>query len=820
MPSAELLAPRSRRSKVEYALLKKALRKEPTERSSQEITAVDAFLIGTPRILMPVDSANMRLRLGSGLQAEEFQAGQVILSEGRDLDAARVYVIHTGTVHIRGMAPKDMQQAQASEGPLPDENRTGLIHAPQDVAKGITHSLGPGELFGVAHLPAPAYSAVAKTAVKLCWISRRQLARMMQAAFEEAVRSNQWVKQKDGSSPRGLRELGKLSTPSADFGVSDRTSQMVSEDSKMRLQDIGKQLSEISMAERDAATRNKVDILLAVASGGVRADAVSTLLSRVPIFRGWRPESLIELAWAGQLLTVESSARLPEACGKTIRFVLEGSVSIDYGQFVSHVATGSFFGDEGLGMADGFEKEVQKEAAAQIRSAADAHRDDAGGAHFQPDFGMVAGSMRSALTAVTGRDPRAGSDGATLLGFSHAEFLALCDVQTVGRLSALSKFGQERRLARRHRRKQLRNKLHAATDKLRLGGFVLNEVDVDAAAAGGKRVGWEADRVINDRASNRPAVTVDERQVRLLMSVADEPGKSSWLSRHTDGNCDCFPKCDPKPVEDDDGFVFYKELIPRRRRDAIQSRLHDYVNAGDTSTAASSQLGKDLVELSGVGFSDHGEGARLDLNLDNVTNTDIGSLVTTRGAQQESMVAGSTRRARWSLEYLANADLLAVLTADYRELRALINSSFVLLESTPLAELQVAQDLARVFSDYLLEHLLQPLNTRVVKRGGPTAPSAVGWKASGAAAGQKELLLQLEGLIEYTARQLEAVRFCCDSLGEAIPWHTSSEHRKVYDELARILEDIKGHGGEEDGSTPCGLHGQLMHSDLTISIEI
>ena len=53
------------------------------------------------------------------------------------------------------------------------------------------------------------------------------------------------------------------------------------ESNKTRLGDIGRQLSEQSVADQAAAAKNMVDIKLAAASGGVRADAVSTMLARV-----------------------------------------------------------------------------------------------------------------------------------------------------------------------------------------------------------------------------------------------------------------------------------------------------------------------------------------------------------------------------------------------------------------------------------------------------------------------------------------------------------------------------------------------------------
>ena len=86
---------------------------------------------------------------------------------------------------------------------------------------------------------------------------------------------------------------------------------------------------------------------------------------------------------------------------------------------------------------------------------------------------------------------------------------------------------------------------------------------------------------------------------------------------------------------------------------------------------------------------------------------------------------------------------------------------------------------------------------------------------SASATEQKELLLQLvrrsplyhaplrtttlnqlvrwggqEGLLDYTSRQLDGLKYCCEFLDESLPWHTSPDHRKFYEDLERILGDI------------------------------
>ena len=91
---ADLLEPRSRRPRVDYGTLKKALHKDTGQRGARDISAVDAFLQGLPRVLVPVDSARMRTLLSSVLQAEEFGKDEVILNANRDSDVGRQTMNH------------------------------------------------------------------------------------------------------------------------------------------------------------------------------------------------------------------------------------------------------------------------------------------------------------------------------------------------------------------------------------------------------------------------------------------------------------------------------------------------------------------------------------------------------------------------------------------------------------------------------------------------------------------------------------------------------------------------------------------------------
>lgn len=154
---------------------------------ARPLQVVDQFLAGLPRMLMPVDTANIRLRLGTALQPAEYKAGEAILPP--NADSGKVFVICTGTVHVHGMAAKDMRQAEqaeqnafalieelsaeaeqaaeAAKGADNEELQVAAVTAAERAAaaaaaessggraRPVAHSLGPGDVFGVCHRPGP-----------------------------------------------------------------------------------------------------------------------------------------------------------------------------------------------------------------------------------------------------------------------------------------------------------------------------------------------------------------------------------------------------------------------------------------------------------------------------------------------------------------------------------------------------------------------------------------------------------------------------------------------------------------------------------------
>ena len=189
-------------------------------------------------------------------------------------------------------------------------------------------------------------------------------------------------------------------------------------------------------------------------------------------------------------------------------------------------------------------------------------------------------------------------------------------------------------------------------------------------------------------------VTVDERQAELLATLKDKPGRPSWLNRHVDGICTCFPKCDAKPLEDASGkIVLDTKLIPRQRSDSIQRRLQAYVAARDTSDAASDQLCSDLQEISGVP-----KPLRLPFPAKQTVGIARTGSVRVFGAPEETGTAiASSKEPEPPSAHLKRSpyesiqDPLKQLSNDFRMLGDLVASSFVLLESAPLGKLEAAQ---------------------------------------------------------------------------------------------------------------------------------
>ena len=87
---------------VDWAQLRRATRREVKDREAEDIRVIDRWVASLPVALLPMDSPNVRMRLSTIVESQEYKKDSVILAAGRK-SASRVYVVHTGTVHITAM---------------------------------------------------------------------------------------------------------------------------------------------------------------------------------------------------------------------------------------------------------------------------------------------------------------------------------------------------------------------------------------------------------------------------------------------------------------------------------------------------------------------------------------------------------------------------------------------------------------------------------------------------------------------------------------------------------------------------------------------
>lgn len=119
---------------VEWSRLRRATQREVADRLADDIQVIDQWIASLPIALLPVDTPNLRLRLGTIVESYEYKADAVILAAGRK-SASRVYVIHSGTVHLTAMT-------EVPERSVPElEDQVDGSHV---------HKLGAGSLFGLA----------------------------------------------------------------------------------------------------------------------------------------------------------------------------------------------------------------------------------------------------------------------------------------------------------------------------------------------------------------------------------------------------------------------------------------------------------------------------------------------------------------------------------------------------------------------------------------------------------------------------------------------------------------------------------------------
>ena len=119
---------------IEWARLRRATQRDVPLRVAEDIQTIDRWIASLPVALLPMDTPNLRMRLGTIVETHEYKKDSVILAAGRK-SASRVFVIHSGTVHITAMSDH------------PDRSVPGL----EDSVDGShVHKLGAGSVFGLA----------------------------------------------------------------------------------------------------------------------------------------------------------------------------------------------------------------------------------------------------------------------------------------------------------------------------------------------------------------------------------------------------------------------------------------------------------------------------------------------------------------------------------------------------------------------------------------------------------------------------------------------------------------------------------------------
>ena len=68
---------------VDWARLRRACNRATANRVADDIAAIDQFVGSVPVGLLPVDTANLRVRLGAVLECHEYKQGSVVLAAGR-----------------------------------------------------------------------------------------------------------------------------------------------------------------------------------------------------------------------------------------------------------------------------------------------------------------------------------------------------------------------------------------------------------------------------------------------------------------------------------------------------------------------------------------------------------------------------------------------------------------------------------------------------------------------------------------------------------------------------------------------------------------
>lgn len=261
----------------------------------------------------------------------------MILAAGRKT-ASRVYVVHTGTVHITSMNEVPERSVPELEDPVDGSH---------------VHRVGAGSVFGLAGRPSRAGSALAMTDVFVLAFDRVKLAATIQAIYEEIGRLAM-------RSPR-MQQTTKAAVEGQALGASTGEGE-----AGAPAGDQGPKAVASASTESDAT-----EFEHAMQSAAVRAEATAQFMSETSVFRGWDHQALVELSWFGYVIDISPNQRFdPPAMfvrGGCLGFVMAGQIELKTrasGHASVTITAGNFFGEEAL-LRRGTARPVEKEPAAK-----------------------------------------------------------------------------------------------------------------------------------------------------------------------------------------------------------------------------------------------------------------------------------------------------------------------------------------------------------------------------------------------------------------------------------------------------------------------
>jgi hypothetical protein len=368
------------------------------------------------------------MRLSTIVESQEYRKDSVILAAGRK-SASRVYVVHTGTVHITAMN-------EVPERSMPEfEDAVDGSHV---------HRLGAGSVFGLAGRPSPVGSALAMTEVFVLAFDRVKLAATIQAIYEEigrvAMRSPRMRQATQAAAEeRGSGEGTAEGSAGAAGGASSPGA--------VASASVGPDYAELEQVMQCAA---------------VRADATAHFMSETSVFRGWAHEALVELSWFGYVIDVSPNQQLdPPAMfvrGGCLGFVMSGQIQLKTrgsGQVSATITAGNFFGENALRQRI-TGRPVEKEPAATKKGSKFAAAVRRTGILSAPE--PHAADLKVPETGVP--------LPTTVLVLDAQDLQLLCDHRTLVKVEAISAIVRKTRAAATKRQSTLFNALQAGVGEL------------------------------------------------------------------------------------------------------------------------------------------------------------------------------------------------------------------------------------------------------------------------------------------------------------------------------------------------------------------